>query len=97
MVAACAAYYRMGPAPRERLVAAIEWQLLGNDIDEDRAGNSRPFSGYEWLALAVWGLIGLGLGWRNGHLKLLPRVNKREAEPMKRSDFFRRSDFSYLF
>src|SRR5436189_257688 len=22
------------------------------------------FSGYEWLALAVWGLIGMGLGWR---------------------------------
>src|SRR5437660_1744187 len=64
-LAACAAYYRMGPAPRERLVAAIGVAVgLGMILMKIVPAIPGHFSGYEWLALAVWGLIGLGLGWR---------------------------------
>src|SRR5436309_236287 len=62
---ACAAYYRMGPAPRERLVAAIGVAVcLGMILMKIVPAIPGHFSGYEWLALAVWGLIGVGLGWR---------------------------------
>ena len=64
-LAACAAYYRMGPAPRERLVAAIGVAVgLGMILMKIVPAIPGHFSGYEWLALAVWGLIGMGLGWR---------------------------------
>jgi len=64
-LAACAAYYRMDPAPRERLVAAIGVAVgLGMILMKIVPAIPGHFSGYEWLALAVWGLIGLGLGWR---------------------------------
>src|SRR5205823_5110377 len=57
--AACAAYYRMGPAPRERLVAAIGVAVgLGMILMKIVPAIPGHFSGYEWLALAVWGLIG---------------------------------------
>jgi len=64
-LAACAAYYCMGPAPRERLVAAVGVAVgLGMILMKIVPAIPGHFSGYEWLALAVWGLIGLGLGWR---------------------------------
>src|SRR5207244_3363252 len=63
-LAASAAYYCMGPAPRERLVAAVGVAVgLGMILMKIVPAIPGHFSGYEWLALAVWGLIGLGLGW----------------------------------
>ncbi len=59
-LAACAAYYRMGPAPRQRLIAAagatVGLLMVLMKIVPAIPGH---FSAYEWLMLAVW--IGLGL------------------------------------
>jgi|SRR5438477_1549732 len=64
-LAACAAYYRMAPAARERLVAAVGVALcvcmILMKIVPAIPGH---FNKYQWLALAIWGLIGAGLGWR---------------------------------
>ena len=64
-MAACAAYFRMGPAPRERIVAAVGvtvgFLMIVMKVVPGIPGH---FSGYEWLALAVWSALGLGLGWR---------------------------------
>jgi amino acid transporter len=64
-LAACAAYYKMGPAPGSRFVAAVGvlvgWLMIFMKVLPGIPGH---FSGYEWLALGVWALIGLGLGWR---------------------------------
>ncbi len=59
-LAACAAYYQMGPAPGKRLVAAIG-ALVGLLMILMKIVPFVPghFSGYEWLALGIW----LGLGW----------------------------------
>jgi amino acid transporter len=64
-LAACAAYYKMGPAPGSRFVAAVG-VLVGLLMIFMKVLPGIPghFSGYEWLALGVWALIGLGLGWR---------------------------------
>src|SRR5438132_13683786 len=65
LLAACAAYYCMGPAPRERLVAAVGVAVgLGMILMKIVPAIPGHFSGYEWLALAVWGLIGLGRACR---------------------------------
>jgi APA family basic amino acid/polyamine antiporter len=64
-LAACAAYYRMGPAPRERFVAVVGVTVgLLMILMKVVPGVPGHFSGYEWLALAIWSLLGLGLGWR---------------------------------
>jgi len=59
-LATCAAYYKMKPSPGERLVAAagavVGLLLILMKIVPMVPGH---FSGYEWLALAIW--IGLGL------------------------------------
>src|SRR5207248_10194843 len=64
-LAACAAYLRMGPAARERLVAAVGVAvcvcMILMKIVPAIPGH---FNKYQWLALAIWGLIGAGLGWR---------------------------------
>ena len=62
--AACAAYYRMGPAPRERAVAAVG-ATVGMLMILMKIVPAVPghFSGYEWLALAIWSALGAGLGW----------------------------------
>lgn len=59
-LAACAAYYQMGPAPGKRFVAAIG-ALVGLLMILMKIVPFVPghFSGYEWLALGIW----LGLGW----------------------------------
>jgi basic amino acid/polyamine antiporter, APA family len=58
-LATCAAYYRMGPAPRERLVAAVGMTVgLLMIFMKVVPGVPGHFSAYEWLALAIW--IGLG-------------------------------------
>src|SRR5579864_4484465 len=64
-LAACAAYYQMGPAPRERLVAVIGVIVgLLMILMKIVPGIPGHFSGYEWLALGIWSLIGLSLNWR---------------------------------
>jgi basic amino acid/polyamine antiporter, APA family len=63
--AACAAYYRMGPPPRERLIALVGVMVgLLMILMKVIPGIPGHFNGYEWLALAIWCLVGLGLGWR---------------------------------
>jgi len=64
-MAACAAYFRMRPAPRERMVAAVGFTVgLLMILMKVVPGIPGHFSGYEWLALGVWSALGLGLGWR---------------------------------
>jgi len=64
-LATCAAYYAMGPARRERIIAAVG-VLVGLMMISMKLVPGIPghFSGYEWLALAIWILIGATLGWR---------------------------------
>ena len=62
---ACAAYYQMGPAPRERIVATVGVIVgLLMILMKITPGIPGHFSGYEWLALGIWTLIGLSLSWR---------------------------------
>ena len=67
-LAACAAYYQMGPARGQRLVAAIG-VMVGLAMILMKVIPIIPghFSGYEWLALGVWSLLGLTLGSRERH------------------------------
>ena len=62
---ACAAYYWMRPARWERAIAmtgiVVSLLMILMKIVPAVPGH---FSGYEWLALGVWGLIGLGLARR---------------------------------
>jgi APA family basic amino acid/polyamine antiporter len=64
-LAACAAYYAMGPPARERLVAMIG-VVVGLLMILMKIVPVVPghFSGYEWLSLAVWVTIGAVLGRR---------------------------------
>jgi basic amino acid/polyamine antiporter, APA family len=59
-LAACASYYRMGPAPRERLVAAIgalvALLMILMKVFPFVPGH---FSVYEWLALGIWVALGV--------------------------------------
>ena len=64
--AACAAYYRMGPAPRERLIAVVG-VLVGllMILMKIVPGIPGHFTRFEWLALGIWSLIGIILNrWR---------------------------------
>jgi len=64
-LATCAAYYAMGPPPRERIIAgigaAVGLMMILMKIVPLVPGH---FSGYEWLSLAIWIAIGAVLGWR---------------------------------
>jgi len=62
-LAACAAYYQMGPAPRERGVAAMGARV-GLLMVLMKVVPSVPghFSGYEWLALGIWLALGVVSG-----------------------------------
>lgn len=64
-LAACAAYYCMGPPARERLVALVG-MMVGLLMILMKVVPAIPgsFSGYEWLALGIWSLLGLGLAWK---------------------------------
>lgn len=61
-LAACAAYFAMKPAPAQRVIAAtgafIGFAMILMKVIPAVPGH---FSGWEWLALGVWILIGLGL------------------------------------
>jgi len=63
-LAACAAYFSMQNTPGERLVAvlgvAVSLAMVAMKVVPGIPGH---FSGYEWLALAVWVVMGAGLGW----------------------------------
>jgi basic amino acid/polyamine antiporter, APA family len=64
-LAACAAYYRMGPAPNERFVAAVGSTVgMLMILMKIVPGVPGHFTAYEWLALGIWILLGVGLGWR---------------------------------
>jgi len=69
-LATCAAYYAMRPAGRERMIAIIG-VLVGLVMILMKLVPRIPgaFSGYEWLALAVWVMIGALLGWRGRGLR----------------------------
>jgi APA family basic amino acid/polyamine antiporter len=64
-MAACAAYFRMRPPVGQRIVAAVGVTvgllMISMKIVPGIPGH---FSGYEWLALATWSALGLGLGLR---------------------------------
>ena len=64
-LAACAAYFAMGPAPLQRLVAA-SGVLIGALMILMKVVPAVPgaFSGYEWLALLIWIALGATLGLR---------------------------------
>ncbi|MFZ0802867.1 MAG: APC family permease [Terriglobales bacterium] len=61
----CAAYYWMRPAPLERAIAMtgvlVSLTMILMKIVPAVPGH---FSAYEWLALGIWGLLGLALAWR---------------------------------
>lgn len=63
--AACAAYYAMKPTRGRRLIAAVGG-CIGLIMILMKVIPTLPghFSQYEWLALAIWILIGLLLHWR---------------------------------
>ena len=63
--ATCAAYYKMGPPARERVIAiaglAVGVLMILMKVVPAVPGH---FSKYEWLALAAWISAGAMLGWR---------------------------------
>jgi APA family basic amino acid/polyamine antiporter len=73
-LAACAAYYRMGPAPHERFIAGagviVGLLMILMKIVPGIPGH---FSVYEWLALGIWSLIGLSLTWRRRPVPTVPQ------------------------
>jgi hypothetical protein len=64
-LAACAAFYQMRPALRQRFVAMLGVVLcilmVSMKIVPAIPGH---FTAYEWLALTMWILLGLVLNWR---------------------------------
>jgi amino acid transporter len=67
-LATCAAYYAMRPAGRERLIA-ITGVVVGAAMVLMKVIPRVPgaFSASEWLALVIWAIIGVILGWRGRH------------------------------
>ena len=64
-LAACAAYYFMGPPVREKLLAAVGVIVgLAMILMKILPGIPGHFSRYEWLALGVWIAVGTSLGWQ---------------------------------
>jgi APA family basic amino acid/polyamine antiporter len=64
-LAACAAFYRMTTATQGRLVAGTGMVVcVGMILMKLVPMIPGHFNGYEWLALAIWVLVGAGLGRR---------------------------------
>ena len=63
-LAACAAYYQMKPSAGKRMVAAIG-VVVGLLMVLMKIVPVIPghFNGYEWLALGIWSLLGICLGY----------------------------------
>jgi len=74
--AACSAHYAMRPARHQRMVAALG-VFLGLMMILMKIIPAIPghFSGYEWLALAIWSAVGLGLNWRGKAVSLQKWLN----------------------
>jgi APA family basic amino acid/polyamine antiporter len=64
-LAACAAYFAMKPARGQRIIAATG-AVIGLAMILMKVIPAVPghFSAWEWLALGIWSLIGLGLVWK---------------------------------
>lgn len=64
-LATCAAYYRMETPPRERAIATLGG-LVASLLILIKILPFVPghFSAYEYLTLALWGLAGLALNWK---------------------------------
>jgi APA family basic amino acid/polyamine antiporter len=61
-LAACAAYYRMGPAALERVIAGFGVTVgLLMILMKIVPGIPGHFRAYEWLALGIWSLMGFSL------------------------------------
>ena len=61
-LAACAAYYRMGPAPLERVIAGFGVTVgLLMILMKIVPGVPGHFRAYEWLVLGIWSLMGFSL------------------------------------
>jgi len=75
-LAACAAYFAMGPAPVQRLVAA-SGVLIGALMILMKIVPRVPgsFSAYEWLALIIWIIVGVALGLHADSRKSIPVVS----------------------
>lgn len=70
-LAACAAYFRMGPPARERIVAAVGVTVgVLMILMKIVPGIPGHFSGYDWLALGMWGALGLCLAWRQRMVRM---------------------------
>jgi len=65
LLAACAAYFAMKPARGQRIIAAAG-AVIGLAMILMKVIPAVPghFSAWEWLALGIWSLIGLGLVWK---------------------------------
>jgi basic amino acid/polyamine antiporter, APA family len=64
-LAACAAYHRMRPAPRQRFIAAVGVALcILMVLMKIAPAVPGHFTAYEWLALATWVVLGIVLNWR---------------------------------
>jgi amino acid transporter len=64
-LAACAAYFQMRPAPSQRLIAMLGVVLcIFMVLMKIVPAIPGHFTAYEWLALALWILLGVGLNWR---------------------------------
>jgi basic amino acid/polyamine antiporter, APA family len=64
-LAACAAYYQMRPALGQRFVAALGVVLcIFMVLMKIVPAVPGHFTTYEWLALAMWILLGMALNWR---------------------------------
>ncbi len=64
-LAACAAYYQMRPVTGQRCIALISVVLcIGMVLMKVLPVVPGHFTGYEWLALGVWVLLGIVLGVR---------------------------------
>lgn len=72
-LAACAAYHKMALAPRQRFIALVG-VLVGllMILMKIVPGIPGHFSRYEWLALGIWSLLGLGLSRRRTPVPIAP-------------------------
>jgi len=64
-LAACAAYFAMGPPFRERLIALFGLGVcLVMILMKVIPAVPGHFTGYEWLSLGIWVMVGIILGWQ---------------------------------
>jgi len=70
-LAACAAYYQMRPGAGQRRIALISVALcIGLVLMKVLPVVPGHFTGYEWLALGVWIVVGIVLGLRQRAVRM---------------------------